>query len=272
MIRPSMNGRMLGLSALPARHGQAIGAHRLAAFLEELRGDAAPWDKASVGSAATRRHVKTAGQALPRQSVPMSRACGQRSRSAASATTVAKVTVGCGPAFSEHARGSVQPFLRLDDARNRTKVVPIGLAIARDIARFDGGDIALAMPIGGLRGRFVSPCSLRPAASSRSAPARASLGRQRASGTFRNRRESRTSFAARQFAILAAMVRRASDPVVTQTQARARTKRDPATVSSFRPRALMSEASDPSVARSIHSAQARAGCARSNECESTAGL
>jgi two-component system osmolarity sensor histidine kinase EnvZ len=50
------------------------------------------------------------------------------------------------------ARGVFKPFLRLDDARNQDEGGRgLGLAIARDIARSHGGDIALGdSPQGGL--------------------------------------------------------------------------------------------------------------------------
>ncbi len=61
----------------------------------------------------------------------------------------------------EHARREdvFRPFLRLDESRNQaTGGVGLGLTIARDIARFHGGDVALEdSPLGGLRARLWLP-------------------------------------------------------------------------------------------------------------------
>ena len=53
----------------------------------------------------------------------------------------------------EHYEDAFKPFQRLDDARNQNeKGVGLGLAIARDLARGHGGDVALdKSPMGGLR-------------------------------------------------------------------------------------------------------------------------
>ena len=55
-----------------------------------------------------------------------------------------------------------RPFSRLDETRSRNqKGVGLGLAIARDVARSHGGDIALSpSPLGGLRATLRLP---RPA-------------------------------------------------------------------------------------------------------------
>ena len=52
-----------------------------------------------------------------------------------------------------------QPFVRLDTSRNpSTGGVGLGLTIARDGARSDGGDVRLdASPQGGLRARVHLP-------------------------------------------------------------------------------------------------------------------
>ncbi len=52
-----------------------------------------------------------------------------------------------------------RPFMRLEESRNRaTGGVGLGLTIARDIARFHGGDVILEdSPLGGLRARVWLP-------------------------------------------------------------------------------------------------------------------
>jgi two-component system osmolarity sensor histidine kinase EnvZ len=52
-----------------------------------------------------------------------------------------------------------RPFSRLDETRSRNqKGVGLGLAIARDVARSHGGDIALSpSPLGGLRATLRLP-------------------------------------------------------------------------------------------------------------------
>lgn len=65
-----------------------------------------------------------------------------------------------GPGIPEDERESVfRPFYRLDQARNQNEGgTGLGLTIARDIARRQGGDVALARsPMGGLRARIVLP-------------------------------------------------------------------------------------------------------------------
>ena len=65
-----------------------------------------------------------------------------------------------GPGIPENERDQVfRPFYRLDDARNQdAKSTGPGLAIARDIARIHGGDIALSESrLGGLRAVLKVP-------------------------------------------------------------------------------------------------------------------
>ena len=65
-----------------------------------------------------------------------------------------------GPGLApEQYEDAFAPFGRLDDARNQnTKGVGLGLAIARDVARSHGGDIALSRsPMGGLRATIRLP-------------------------------------------------------------------------------------------------------------------
>jgi two-component system, OmpR family, osmolarity sensor histidine kinase EnvZ len=65
-----------------------------------------------------------------------------------------------GPGIDAARREDVfRPFLRLDESRNLTTGgVGLGLTIARDIARFHGGDIVLEdSPLGGLRARLWLP-------------------------------------------------------------------------------------------------------------------
>jgi two-component system osmolarity sensor histidine kinase EnvZ len=65
-----------------------------------------------------------------------------------------------GPGISHEKREAVfRPFLRLDESRNpATGGVGLGLTIARDIARFHGGDVVLEeSPLGGLRARIWLP-------------------------------------------------------------------------------------------------------------------
>ena len=52
-----------------------------------------------------------------------------------------------------------RPFYRLDHARNQDSgSTGLGLAIARDIARIHGGDIALSQsPLGGLKAVLKVP-------------------------------------------------------------------------------------------------------------------
>jgi two-component system osmolarity sensor histidine kinase EnvZ len=65
-----------------------------------------------------------------------------------------------GPGIEPARREDVfRPFLRLDESRNpATGGVGLGLTIARDIARFHGGDVVLEdSPLGGLRARLWLP-------------------------------------------------------------------------------------------------------------------
>ena len=65
-----------------------------------------------------------------------------------------------GPGILPGMREEVfKPFLRLDDARNQNEGGPgLGLALARDIARSHGGEIALGdSPLGGLRATVRIP-------------------------------------------------------------------------------------------------------------------
>lgn len=65
-----------------------------------------------------------------------------------------------GPGIDPAQREDVfRPFLRLDESRNPTTGgVGLGLTIARDIARFHGGDVVLEdSPLGGLRARLWLP-------------------------------------------------------------------------------------------------------------------
>ncbi|RAH99514.1 two-component sensor histidine kinase [Acuticoccus sediminis] len=65
-----------------------------------------------------------------------------------------------GPGIPEDKRAVVfQPFYRLDDARNQNRSgTGLGLTIARDIARRQGGEITLGdSPLGGLRVRVRVP-------------------------------------------------------------------------------------------------------------------
>ena len=65
-----------------------------------------------------------------------------------------------GPGIPETEREHVfRPFYRLDDARNQdASSTGLGLAIARDIARIHGGDIALSQSrLGGLRAVLKVP-------------------------------------------------------------------------------------------------------------------
>jgi two-component system osmolarity sensor histidine kinase EnvZ len=65
-----------------------------------------------------------------------------------------------GPGIApEHREDVFRPFHRLDEARNQDESgAGLGLAIARDIARSHGGDIALgASPMGGLRASVRIP-------------------------------------------------------------------------------------------------------------------
>jgi two-component system osmolarity sensor histidine kinase EnvZ len=51
-----------------------------------------------------------------------------------------------------------RPFYRLDRARTDSGSTGLGLAIARDIARIHGGDIALSRsPLGGLKAVLKVP-------------------------------------------------------------------------------------------------------------------
>ncbi len=58
-----------------------------------------------------------------------------------------------------HREDVFRPFYRLDEARNQDQSgAGLGLAIARDIARSHGGDIALSdSPMGGLRAAVRVP-------------------------------------------------------------------------------------------------------------------
>ena len=65
-----------------------------------------------------------------------------------------------GPGIEAAQREDVfRPFMRLDESRNpATGGVGLGLTIARDIARFHGGDVVLEdSPLGGLRARVWLP-------------------------------------------------------------------------------------------------------------------
>jgi two-component system osmolarity sensor histidine kinase EnvZ len=65
-----------------------------------------------------------------------------------------------GPGIAAEAREDMfRPFTRLEESRNpATGGVGLGLTIARDIARFHGGDVMLeASPMGGLRARVWLP-------------------------------------------------------------------------------------------------------------------
>jgi two-component system osmolarity sensor histidine kinase EnvZ len=65
-----------------------------------------------------------------------------------------------GPGIEASRREDVfRPFMRLDESRNpATGGVGLGLTIARDIARFHGGDVVLEdSPLGGLRARVWLP-------------------------------------------------------------------------------------------------------------------
>ena len=65
-----------------------------------------------------------------------------------------------GPGIPEHQRAeALQPFSRLDEARNQNrKGAGLGLAIARDVARGHGGDIALDQSdLGGLKATIRLP-------------------------------------------------------------------------------------------------------------------
>ena len=65
-----------------------------------------------------------------------------------------------GPGIDPSQREDVfRPFMRLDESRNpATGGVGLGLTIARDIARFHGGDVVLEdSPLGGLRARVWLP-------------------------------------------------------------------------------------------------------------------
>ncbi|MGE3624353.1 MAG: ATP-binding protein [Bdellovibrionales bacterium] len=65
-----------------------------------------------------------------------------------------------GPGIEPARREDVfRPFLRLDESRNpATGGVGLGLTIARDIARFHGGDVVLEdSPLGGVRARVWLP-------------------------------------------------------------------------------------------------------------------
>ena len=65
-----------------------------------------------------------------------------------------------GPGIPASQREEVfRPFLRLEESRNpATGGVGLGLTIARDIARFHGGDVVLEdSPLGGLRARVWLP-------------------------------------------------------------------------------------------------------------------
>jgi two-component system osmolarity sensor histidine kinase EnvZ len=70
-----------------------------------------------------------------------------------------------GPGIPEDLyEDAFRPFSRLDETRTRnTKGVGLGLAIARDVARSHGGDVALAKsPIGGLRATLRLPVAMDP--------------------------------------------------------------------------------------------------------------
>lgn len=65
-----------------------------------------------------------------------------------------------GPGISAEKREEMfRPFTRMDESRNQaTGGVGLGLTIARDIARFHGGDVTLEQsPLGGLRARVWLP-------------------------------------------------------------------------------------------------------------------
>lgn len=64
-----------------------------------------------------------------------------------------------GPGIPPERRDEVfRPFVRLDEERPTTGSVGLGLTIARDIARYHGGDVALEdSPLGGLRARLWLP-------------------------------------------------------------------------------------------------------------------
>src|SRR6202012_454033 len=65
-----------------------------------------------------------------------------------------------GPGIDAARREDVfRPFLRLDESRNQaTGGVGLGLTIARDIARFHGGDVVLeTSPLGGFGARGLLP-------------------------------------------------------------------------------------------------------------------
>lgn len=68
-----------------------------------------------------------------------------------------------GPGIPEELyEDAFRPFSRLDETRTRnTKGVGLGLAIARDVARSHGGDVALAKsPLGGLRATLRLPAAV----------------------------------------------------------------------------------------------------------------
>lgn len=68
-----------------------------------------------------------------------------------------------GPGIAEDLyEDAFRPFSRLDETRTRnTKGVGLGLAIARDVARSHGGDVALSRsPLGGLRATLRLPVAL----------------------------------------------------------------------------------------------------------------
>jgi two-component system osmolarity sensor histidine kinase EnvZ len=64
-----------------------------------------------------------------------------------------------GPGIPEAEHEHVfRPFYRLDHARTDSGSTGLGLAIARDIARIHGGDIALSRsPLGGLKAVLKVP-------------------------------------------------------------------------------------------------------------------